>query len=250
VLVLLAGGVLTLVLVAWGTVQVVASMAMAESTESLSYAGVTALDIELPSGVTRIQADDGDVVRGSRHLEWGLKRPEVVETVRDGTLTIAPRCYAFGASRCEVSYDLTVPRGIRVNAFNGAGSVVIDGVEGEVVASTLAGELDITDVSGSVRLEAHAGEVRGERLRSGRVIASSHAGSIRLGFATPPESVSTRTAAGEIDIQVPQDDTVYRVDVASSMGEPAVDVNSDPLSDRSIVASTAAGSVTVHYPDR
>jgi hypothetical protein len=232
VLIFLVGGLLTLALLVGGSIQAAASMARTESFEPVSWSGIDTLDIKLSTGAVHIQADDGDTVHGFRNIVRQFQQPSLSETVQGGSLKIEPRCAVLPVGGdCSVSYDLTVPRGMKV------------------MANSSAGRVEVTDLGGTLRLDSSAGKVVGERLRSPIVVARSSAGGVALDFATAPRSVRAESSAGSVDIVVPRDDTVYKVSADRSLGEPDVNVNSGPQSDHTIDASTSAGSVDIHYPD-
>jgi hypothetical protein len=69
---------------------------------------------------------------------------------------------------CSVSFDVTVPRGLAVEARSSGGDVVVRGAVGQLV------------------LRSSSGVVRGEDLVVSDVIAHSSAGDVDLSFSAVP----------------------------------------------------------------
>ena len=59
-----------------------------------------------------------------------------------------------------------------------------------------------------------------------------------------------QAGAGSVDIEVPRDDTTYRLeDVPGSDSNVRVAVSTDPTADHVLRLESGAGSVSVHYPE-
>jgi hypothetical protein len=107
---------------------------------------------------------------------------------------------------------------------------------GEVIARGLAGAADVRSEAGSVRLRD---------LTAARVRAEVGVGDVDLGFLEPPRDVVARGDVGDIEVRVPDDDTVYAVTTSSDIGDDSADVRTDPSAVRTIVATVEVGDARV-----
>jgi hypothetical protein len=201
------------------------------------------LEIEADGDVTIEPSTDGQV-HVQTVVRHGLGEPEIVQESTASGIRLGARCSEFLAVRCAVRHEVRVPP-----AFE----VVVDGVDGHVIASRLSGPLtvdrrtgDITAVglTGPLDLRSGTGEITGEALRTEVLQAASDTGDVRLELVTPPRSVEVTTHDGEVDLAVPAD-TAYRVLAEAGSGEERVLVPLDPASTRTLRVDGDAGDVTV-----
>jgi DUF4097 and DUF4098 domain-containing protein YvlB len=119
-----------------------------------------------------------------------------------------------GRSRGNASYDVSVPRGIRLRLHSVSGSVTASGSQGEVAVTTVGGAIDVTggrrqvaleSVSGSIKASQITGELRAQSVSgnvradnvSGRLEATTVTGSIRL-TGLRANDIRAETANGDI----------------------------------------------------
>lgn len=215
-----------LVLVAaWG---VASSFARASTQESFTADAVRTVHVRLDAGDVEVRRAAGDEVEVSVTADGTWREPWTVRE-RDGdTLLLSARCDTpLVFRRCDVSYAVEVPDGVDVDLEVSAGRVSVDGVDGEVLARSHAGEVELTD------------------LRSARVDAASDVGRVAVTFAEPPASVRASSETGAVAVTLPARGEPYAVDATSDVGGTVVDVATDPDSPRSVVARTAVGHVSV-----
>lgn len=212
-------------LAAWG---VASGFARASAQESFTAGGVRAVHVRADAGQVRVVRAAGDDVEVSVTAEGTWRTPTTVRERDGGTLLLSARCDTPAAlGRCEVSYTVEVPDGVDVDLEVSAGRVSVDGVDGEVLARSHAGEVELTD------------------LRSERVDAASDVGRVAVTFAEPPASVRASSETGAVEVTLPAGGEPYAVDATSDVGGTVVDVRTDPASPRSVVARTAVGHVSV-----
>ncbi|MHA6622057.1 DUF4097 family beta strand repeat-containing protein [Pseudonocardia sp. DLS-67] len=177
-------------------------------------------------------------------VRHGLGQPEISQQVTAAGVRLDAGCREFLAVRCDIRHEVQVPP-----AFE----VVVDGLDGDVVASGLSGPLrieriagDITavDLAGPLDLRSRTGEIRGESLHTEVLRAESDTGDVRLELLTPPQAVDVTADNGEVDLTVPAG-TSYRVDAHTRTGEERVLVPLDPASPRSLRVDGGTGDVTV-----
>jgi hypothetical protein len=249
--VLLVGGVVTAALILFSALHIAGALGHQDVVEPVSFpAGIGRVVVSVDTGWAEIHGTDGPEVRGERHLSLGFERPAVTERIEGETLRISATCGPVLSHWCGASYDLEVPRSVSVDVESSSGHVTVEGIDGDVRARAHAGHVIADDIGGTLDARTSAGGIEGSGLRGADVTAQTQAGSVVLGFVAAPGSVTARSSAGRVQIDLPRDDRAYRVDASSSVGEPDVAVDTSPTSDRVITASSSAGSVEVGYADR
>jgi hypothetical protein len=245
VLVLMIGAALTLLFLSTGAFAVAAQLGHEERTDAVAGpAGVRRLVINVPAGSITIRGTATGDVRGTRHVSRDLVAPEVSEQLDGDTLRYRVTCPMAFVHECAVGYDLEVPRDMALVLTTHAGTVRVEGIDGDVDANATAGSVEADDIGGTLELTSGAGHVQGTGLRSAQVTAGSGAGGVDLVFDRAPTSVSARSGAGSVDVTVPDDGQTYRVD-AHGAGDETVQVPVDRQSPRTIAVSSSAGAVSV-----
>ncbi|MFC4564435.1 DUF4097 family beta strand repeat-containing protein [Nocardiopsis mangrovi] len=159
------------------------------------------------------------------------------------TLALTTDCAPLLLGRCDVRYEVLVPREV---------AVTVDGGSGAVSASGFASALDITTDNGAIRVEDAAdplslrsasGEQRATGVTSGSVEARSENGAIRLSLAEAPDSVEVEADNGAVTVEVPEAD--YDVTTATDSGDVRTDVPEDSGSPHTITARTGNGAISV-----
>lgn len=222
------GGILAVAIVGWSTLSLVDLMAHQEVNGHRSFTVPSGqVHIHLSSGSVHIVAASGSTVEVDRHLSFGLTHPHVSERIVAGVLIIDASCGGPVSTFCSTRYDLAVPPAFEVTASSSAGSVAVSGLTGPLDLSSTAGSVSATDV-GSTDVQAR-----------------STAGSVKVTFTVDPRRVTAMSTAGSVLVLVPANGPAYRVDAGTTAGSTAVNVRSDPQSDRVIIARSTAGSVEV-----
>lgn len=251
-LVLLVGAVGTAGLILLGAFGLVGLIGREEVIEPVTFpvpVPVRHVVIDVDFGRVEVHGGDGGGVSGTRTIVTGFRRPELSERVEGDTLRISSNCPRLVDPWCGLSYDLDVPREASIEVTGGAGAISVEGIDGAVRLRATVGGISVDDVGGTVDLEASAGHVEGRDLRATRVRAATATGGVRLEFAVAPTAVTARADEGRVRVSVPRDGTVYRVEASAANGEPDVLVDTSPVADRVIVASTGSGTVAVDHSD-
>ncbi|WP_158412528.1 DUF4097 family beta strand repeat-containing protein [Ilumatobacter nonamiensis] len=241
------GGLLAVASLFWGTMNVIGVLAHGEYQEDFSFAAddVRAVDIRSEDGSITVIAEPVETVTVTADVSDGLFATDVDAEVVSGVLEIRGDCPALSSVWCEVDFTVSVPadRPITVDASNG--SVLVRGFASRLDVDNDNGSIDLDGVSGQVRASNDNGRIVGTRLTSGIVDASTSNGRIELAFAEPPTTVTGRTDNGSIEVTVPDEDVLYRVDLSTDNGSRDNAVRTDPASDRLIDLTADNGSVTV-----
>lgn len=198
-----------------------------EETRTLDFGSVTSLVVNGGAGDVTVTGGTGAGVDVTEHLYYSRATPDTTQTVSSGTLTVGYSCPI--QVTCLASYDITVPRATAVKA------------------TTRAGAIRISDVTGSVNASADAGNVRATGIGSGDVSLTTLAGAINATFSAAPGSVTARSHAGSITIQVPAN-VSYKITTQTIVGTTSVGVPRSDDSARTITARTDIGSITVDSP--
>ena len=261
--VLVAAGVaLAVAAVGSTTISISGALLRSDRTTERTFEPVRSIDVDVDTGDVRVVASDVPAVLLRRSETWALGRPRVTETVEGDTLRIRAECTA-ALSWCEVSYVLTVPRGVTVVARSGSGSLALSGT-GRVQADTGSGDVSLTSVTGGAVVRTGSGEVSvdevsGESLEvrtgSGDVTvdgaatpvldARTGSGDLRLVLATPPDSVRGETGSGDVRVLLPLDGGAYDVQVDTGSGERQIGVSDVIGAPRRVVLRTGSGDVQV-----
>ena len=262
---LLAGGLVTLVLLAFGTFNLVTIVAHDESTSTVAFpSSIRHLHLALGGGdVTLIgsASAERDGITGNRTITRGLTSPTYGERVDGDTLTIESSCAAV-FNWCTIAYSLTVPPDVAITTDAGSGDVTIRGVVGDVsidggsgdvqaddvatfAAHTGSGDITVTGASGPVVLTAGSGEIYAGDLRGPTADVETRSGSILLAFTADPMRVEARASSGDVTVILPNDDAAYRIATATSSGTERVAAKQDPAGERRVSVTTSSGDLVV-----
>jgi hypothetical protein len=191
---------------------------------------ISAIEFNVDSGDLRLTAGKAtgpsDITVG-RRLGWTHTRPRITEEWQGDTLRITSTC---PESACYTDYTVTVPSNVRIKA------------------DTAAGDIRVMGASGALTLHSGAGDISATSLGSPNVDATTNAGDITVRLAVIPATVSARSAAGDVEVSVPDAGPEgYRVQASTSAGDNRVGVTANAASTHTVVATSNAGDITVRY---
>lgn len=243
------GGILAVAGLVWGTFNVVSLLAHEEYTLRTSFpaADVHALEVRNENGSVSIVATETDTVRVVAEVSDGWQATEVSGEILGGVLVLRSGCPPLPSPWCSVDYTVTIPADRPVEV-DGSGAVRVRGMSGRVDVDSDDGRVELEDVSGDVIASNDNGSIIGRRLTSAVAHVQTSNGRIELSFVEPPMWVSARTSNGSVDVVVPDDEVLYRVELHTSHGSTDNAVRTDPASEHVIELSTRNGSVTVRPP--
>ena len=207
------GSLLTIVVVGWVVLQVVAVLARSEApVDAVAAAeGLATLVVELDGGSLEVRGTDGDQVVLAGTLVSGWRTNEL-ERRRDGDELVLRTDCPDGPidSFCSADLVVEVPRELAVRVRSNDTSVQLIG---------LAGDLDVATSNDAV-----------------------------LGDDLAGEHVRVRSSNDRVEVVVPDSEASYVVDTATSNGSTSTDVRSDPAATRRIDVRTSNDDVVVRYP--
>jgi DUF4097 and DUF4098 domain-containing protein YvlB len=198
-------------------------------TNEISYTidqPVTALKIDVRAASVRIAAADGPVTVTEKHT-WSSHAPTTAHAVSGATLQLTETgCGDDNDVHCGTEYVIRIPKAMSAEITSEAGNVTIDGLAGDVHATTQAGGFE------------------GTALTADEVIVKTEAGAASLAFITAPALVRATTQVGPVEVFVPGTEK-YAVVVHSDVGPATVTVDKDPASAHHIEITTGVGPVDV-----
>lgn len=245
---LTVGGVLGVLLIAWGAFAIVSLLAPETTTQrQLELDGsVRRLTVDVGNGDVTLRRVDGDAVQVRRTVQSGWREPRIEERAGSDGVVITADCPNFLTFECNVSYDIGVPDGFAIDLRASSGDLAVRGLSAESLrARVSSGDVELADVAGPIELEANSGSLTGQRLRTAALTAEVSSGEIALDFATPPRSVGVEASSGDVELTVPTGQGPYRVDTETSSGDEHVDVAVDPAAPRTIDARASSGDVSI-----
>lgn len=246
----IVGSILTVAALGGGTFGAVNVLAHEEVVETTVFRaeGIDALDIGNDTGSVEIVGQDVEEITVVAEISHGLRRTRHHAAVQGSTVVVRGQCHALGAWWCRVNYRLVVPRRIAVSANIDNGRLSVRDVNGDADLDGDNGRIELARLGGTVRVSTDNGSVTATGLRSALVEADSDNGRVALTFAEAPRTVRATSDNGSVEVVVPDGPESFRVALDTQRGSTDVGVRADPASDRSIVAETDNGSVSVRYP--
>jgi hypothetical protein len=244
-----SGALFTLLVLGLGTFSLINRVSHLTDVTPVAFGtGIRSVAIRVDAGSITVRGGERPDVSGERSIERGLQAPNLEERVDGDTLRVDAGCAPTATAWCDVSYTLDVPTGTRVDVTSARGSLTVVSVTGEVRAHSTTGSIDLADSSGPAVLETSVGSVRGSRLRSTDVAATTTVGTVRLQFTEPPSRVAAHAGEGTVDIALPRGDTAYRVtNPTNRPNQSQIAVATDLESDHLIEVSSRSGAIRVHY---
>jgi hypothetical protein len=250
VLWLAGASVIAVPMLVFGTYEVASAIAHEERTvsDSVPAAGLTGVDVEGSTGsVHVIGVEDSNTVNVRSRVSDGLRRTGYRTFVRDGRLVVRSTCPVYGSSWCSVSSTIEMPSDLGLS-IQADGGVEVSDVHGGVSAHADGGSVTATRVSGTLDLSSDQGRVEASGIDADHVVATSDQGRVDLTFTNSPRSVEARSDQGSVTVVLPEEPgIVYATTLETDQGSAQSLIVQDPRSDRTIIATSDQGDVTVSY---
>jgi hypothetical protein len=245
----LFGGILAVATFGWGIFQVVSLIAHEEYTVVTPFpaSDVESLDIAVDNGSVTVLATEGDEVTVTAEVSDGLLETDLSQEVVDGVLRLRGGCPVMAQFWCDVDFTVRIPADRPVTVDSDNGTVEVRGIDGPLDLENDNGRIELDDVSGNMELSNDNGRITGTRLASSVVNADTNNGAVELSFSAAPTSVIASSNNGSVEVGVPEVEGGYRVEMSTDNGDTDSTVLQNPESNRSIVASTDNGDLTVRY---
>jgi hypothetical protein len=236
---------------------------------------ITEIRLATGSGDVEVTVADVDGVEVEQRVRkfWIFPaKPKQLE-VEGETLVLPEGC---GGWNCSIDFIVRVPDGTKVTGETASGTVSLDGVasvdlrvasgdvdvtnvagsvavetgsgtveadqvRGDVTVHTKSGDIHVDDVNGKANLRANSGTINADNLRD-TVDAEAQSGDVTVQL-TAPASVRARASSGSIDVRVP--DGAYKVLTKASSGEADAEIDNDPNAAHTLDVSTSSGDITI-----
>jgi hypothetical protein len=164
-----------------------------------------------------------------RRLTWSGPKPVLEEWWAGDTLQMRAHCdEELLIAACWVNYTIRIPPGTAVDA------------------RTSEGNITLRDLTGTLRLGTDTGAITGTGLRTGDVHADAQLGGIALRFVRPPASLRASSAAGDINVEIPEGGS-YALDIHGGADEPNVGVRATANAANTIWVRNQTGGIRVAY---
>jgi hypothetical protein len=219
----------------------------------------TIAEIRISGGGGDVTVEPGSAGQAQIHRKiryWGNDEPSRdTYRIESSILHVDTDC----GRRCDVSYDIRVPAGVKVTGENGSGNVKLTDVS-TVDIRVSSGNASVTRATGPVRVRVDSGNVRvsdiGAQLTASASSGNIHATGIRAAADLKADSgnvavdlvsaanVTANVSSGDITLRVPPGAS-YRVDATASSGDRKVEVPVDPASPHHLDLRTSSGDVRV-----
>jgi hypothetical protein len=165
---------------------------------------LTQLTVVAPAGGVTIVPSGRAGVTVTGDLSWVFGQPFVNQAVRGSTLQVTGSCPKPNAFEdCQVGLTIRVPADLAVDISAGSGSIAVRGLSGPLHLTVTSGSITMTHVSGPVWASAGSGSVSGYRLVSPALDAVIGSGSLQVGLAATPKTLSLAIGSGYAHIIVP-----------------------------------------------
>ncbi|MEH1100680.1 DUF4097 family beta strand repeat-containing protein [Micromonospora sp. CPCC 205561] len=210
-------------------------------------------------------------VRIKRVLRYHGGQPDTKYAIKGDELVLDTDC----GNDCSVSYEVTVPEGVRVTgetgsgdvnlskvgpvemkvgsgsirvsgsaavqAETGSGDVAVSRAAGTVRVKTGSGNVEVEDATAEVTLQTGSGDITGRRLGAG-VDAEADSGNVTLDLAAPA-SARAHASSGDVELVVPAGR--YQVRSRTGGGGARLGVTHDPAATLVLDISTDSGNQTL-----
>ncbi|MGH3301569.1 MAG: hypothetical protein ACRDOK_07780 [Streptosporangiaceae bacterium] len=165
-------------------------------------------------------------------------------TLAGATLHLFVDCTGL-VFHCGSRFQVAVPPRVSVEVRSGDNNDTVSGLTGPVVIYGGAGQVQLSDTSGPLRISTNAGSITGTAIRSAVVRATASAGNVSFTFAAAPQRVDISSSNGDATARVPVAGHRYHVAMTSGTGTASSRVPDDPHSGNTLHVSSGNGTATV-----
>ncbi len=263
-LLIVVAGLVTAYLLLVGSYFLVDALAIDHHERTVRVDTVDTVELDgMGAGTLRVVGDSPEGARVDFRWREGLRDAELSARVDGGRLVVRTDCPAVFDTFCRVDATVHVPPGTdvvgrassRVEVVDVGGTIDLDVQNGSTLVERASGRVridgdngrvEVVDSSGTFELDSDNGSVRATGITAGAISATSTNGSVHLDLRTPADTVRASSDNGSVTILVPRG-TTWATTLRSDNGEVDSPVRTDPTADRSIVADSDNGSVSVRY---
>jgi DUF4097 and DUF4098 domain-containing protein YvlB len=214
-----------------------------ERTFSVQDGGLLSIEADCGSITTR-GSDSGDLsIRVfARGNDESIKNLRVDFDQQGNTVRVVERASRhyfniFHYNNLDLQFEVSVPKNFNLHLRTSGGNISVADLNGNAEGETSGGDLQLRNISGSVRLNTSGGNIDAQDLK-GECTCVTSGGSIRADAITG--TLRFETSGGNIDIGGAEGKLV-----ASTSGG---DILASLKSNQGIDLSTSGGNVTVRIP--
>jgi len=248
---LTAGAIVAVVAIALGAFalwQWLGRPAEQQETHRQAYAiqgGKIVIDASRGEGDIVVRAGNDGEVSLERQVVWDRKKPAVGESWTDGTLRLAVDCpqdrplYDY---TCDVTYVIRIPADTAVRLTSKVGNLTIAGIRGDLSVDSDTGDIEVSQAQGALVVHAGTANVRLKEVAVATAEVRVGTGDVRGGFARAPRTINVDAGTGDVDLDVPDEQT-YRVEAAVTSGEKTIVLQQQAGAPNTIVAKVETGDL-------
>ncbi|WP_030668561.1 DUF4097 family beta strand repeat-containing protein [Streptomyces rimosus] len=217
-----------------------------ESEQTYTVDGkTTKLDVSTPGGDIKVIADDAAEgrVKVTERIEYGKKKPGTRHSLKDGALKLAADDCGRTMSRCNVAYEVRVPRSVAVTLRTDGGNIDITGIAGTVDTRTGGGNINVRQTAGTLTTETSGGDINISDAQGKQATLSTDGGTVDARFTAVPDQVNAHSSGGDVTVRLPQGR--YAVDATTDGGNRRVTGSVDNAAPHKIKVHSDGGNVEV-----
>jgi Putative adhesin len=226
------------------TIAACGSGATTHERHSFGFGGA-GLVIDDTSSDLQVVPGNGPGIEVQRWLTGTAAKPgHATWTLSGNTLRLSIDCAGLVFS-CGSRFEVAVPRAVAVTINSGNNTDTVSGLSSPVTVVGDQGGVNVSGVSGVLRVSTGSGSVSATAVRSAAVSVSTDQGGVDLSFAAVPRSVEVRCSSGSATVRLPAAGHQYRVLVSSGTGSASSKVKNSPASASVVRVSSGSGGAAV-----
>ena len=245
--------------------------------------------VPVTSGHVRVTNSNGDItfrpvtshrIEVQGKLTGTFSRPRLRHRTSAAGLQLDPYC-RVGIGICSIEFAIGVPAGLPVSATDSFGNLRAASLHGPVGLSDNSGDLAVSALTGTIRLNDsfgnitarnlagsivlvnNSGDIQGSGftgdtqirdsfgnvsvtgLAAADVTASNNSGDVVLSFSRVPDRVQVTDAFGNVTLKLPPGPATYRVQAQTTFGNRSVSVPQSPSAGHVITVTNNSGDITI-----
>ncbi|MEU2787350.1 DUF4097 family beta strand repeat-containing protein [Streptomyces sp. NPDC007100] len=187
----------------------------------------TKLDVTTPGGNIKVVADEGTGgrVKVTERFEYGKRKPTSQHSLVGGSLKLTASDCGNTMGRCDVAYEVRVPKTVAVSLETDGGTIDVKGLAGNLGAKSSGGDIDV------------------EGCTAKQASLKTDGGNIDATFGAAPDRLEGYTAGGNVRVRLPEGR--YAVDATTDGGDRRVAGGSDSGSPHKVKVHSDGGNVDV-----
>lgn len=249
----IGGSIVTAALLASFTASGIDQLALRTETRrsSVEASGVRHLVVHADSTDVAVSGTaERSEIDATATVRRAFLRPTFSVRKVGSTVHVTALCAETSPS-CVQRLRLNVPSDVAVDITLETGDVAVAAIESPVDVEVSTGNVRLVDVSGTTDITTETGDIRISDATSATMTVGSETGDVEIDAATSPFAAAATTETGDVTIELPAADDRAGIDFAvtaeSQDGTVSTRIRTNPTSERTIIATTESGDVSLAY---